>query len=150
MDETTITTEPATFRRYYLGVLLLGLVLFGIARSVATYPTETGSLLGAVTDVDNRPLADIEVVLSNGRGEPRRATTDDLGKFSFLNLDPGNYTIEAYGQGYARSRYDSVHVGKGRSTTLQMQLRFAVKVRDDGPIRPGGARPDPDYGTDRP
>lgn len=138
------TNEPEKlgvgYRRYYLGVFLLGAVLLLLARTAAPGPTESGSLLGTVTDVDDRPLPGIEVALSNGHPEPRTTRTDERGRFVFLNLSPGNYVIEAHGQvtnqGYGKGIYESVMVTRGRATTLQMQLRRTLRLIDQQPIQP--------------
>lgn len=118
---------PGRLRPFYLGLLAIGLVLVVLAFSVSLGgPVEGGSLLGTVLDVEGITLSNIDVVLT-GNGVTLTTRTDRHGQFEFLNLDPGNYAIEAFGSGYPRESYDSVHIRKGRSTTIQMELRFAVR-----------------------
>lgn len=153
--DTRQTRKASGFRHYYFAVFLLGLVLFLLARTFAIPgETDSGSLLGTVTDQEDRPLPGIEVVLLSGQHEPRRTTSDVHGRFKFLSLDPGNYTIEAYGlvaqQGYGKGVYESVLIAKGRATTLQMQLRRALRILEDQPIQPEDAVPYTPIDPDRP
>ncbi len=89
------------FRRFVrLAVvgLLLGCGSFGAARA----DTLTGEVRGAVLDVDGGvPLGGVQMTLTSvDRGWTRQQRTDDLGNFSFLQLEPGNYTVAAENQGY--------------------------------------------------
>lgn len=56
----------------------------------ATVTAETGGLEGVVTDPELVPLGRVEVVLK----ETKNATmTDDAGRYSFSNLNPGPYSL---------------------------------------------------------
>ncbi|MDP3564595.1 MAG: carboxypeptidase regulatory-like domain-containing protein, partial [Methanoregula sp.] len=56
------------------------------------------SIFGTVTDIYGDPLEESEVSITEGpftRTWPSNAETDASGAYSFLNLVPGNYTLEA-------------------------------------------------------
>ena len=77
-------------------------VIFALALSCATIfgQTVTSSLVGTVVDPTDAVVAGAPVtLLSVDTGAVRTATTDNLGTFRFVNLEPGiyNVTVKAVG-----------------------------------------------------
>src|SRR5262249_42821992 len=73
------------------------------ARDVTAPSIGTASLSGIVLtdDTDHRPVRHASVSLSTGEIRlPMTAVTDDEGKFGFVNLPAGNYTLTASKSGY--------------------------------------------------
>ena len=115
-------------RSYYLVALVLGILLLLLARLVGTSgpPGARGSVLGTITDLDDVPLANIQVTLS-GVADATTVSGAD-GSFAIDELTPGTYQIEAHGRGFPKRVYDEpLLVRPGRSTTVHMQLRHAVR-----------------------
>jgi len=99
--------------------LLLG-VLLGLqspARDVAGVPRSgTGVIAGTVLsdDADGRPLRRVLVTLNlGGLPMPRSALTDDAGRFAFVGIGPGNYTLQAARVGYVTAFYGAKKPGRG-------------------------------------
>lgn len=136
--------------RFYLALVVVGALLVALTMSTSLTGTiGDGSLLGTVTDVDGMELDRIVVVLH--RDEATWETlTDEHGQFKFLSIDPGNYTIEAYGEGYPRQRYESVHVRRGPATTLSMKLRLAVRQSEEQQPDPSQPVPHTEDEANRP
>jgi hypothetical protein len=75
---------------------------------------DTGALRGQVTRSDGRPVMNAVVRLSSDsyQGLPRTAVTDDQGRYEFLTLSAGRYSIMA-------SRSDLITVQYGQRRTAE-------------------------------
>ena len=77
-------------------VLLLSL---DSRRSAVRADGPDGVIDGTVLGTDGKAVAQIEVKLIHGAGKNRKplqtATTDDAGKFTFKDVEPGDYVIVA-------------------------------------------------------
>jgi outer membrane receptor protein involved in Fe transport len=84
------------------GAVLLTAGLFGFAATTAvargTSPVLPDSLRGSVSDSAGRPLAAVEVLLTE---LGRRTTTDSAGDFAFAAVARGSYTLVFRRPGYA-------------------------------------------------
>ncbi len=157
MDEPSPSTGIGRLlRSYYLVALFIGLFLLVLARFLGTgaAPGAHGSVLGTVTDLDDGTLANITVSLSGATDI--ETLSDPTGRFVFSGLTPGSYRMEAYGRGYPKRVFDEpVLVRPGRSTTVHIQLRNAVReilspVIPDATDQPDGPVPRPPDGADHP
>ena len=83
----------------------------------------SGSVKGTVTDTDNNPLQGVTVsVKTTGL----TATTGEDGKYSFAEIEPGNYTLSFNRDGYATSETEiSVEAG----TTVNADAKL-VKLKE--------------------
>ena len=74
----------------------LGLGLALLLSAVPSGPAQTvyGSIVGTVTDPSGAAIPGANVTLTNlGTNEPRTATSDTNGNYTFINLLPGSYGI---------------------------------------------------------
>jgi len=63
-----------------------------------------GSVVGTVTDQSDATVPNSTVTLtSKETGLSRTATTDDGGRYSFVNVLPGRYDVKASQKGFPRS-----------------------------------------------
>src|ERR1700730_4527408 len=91
------------------------------ALSAMAQSTTTGAINGSVTNPNKEVVAGATVtVKNNGTNKERTATTDDNGGFKVNNLEPGVYTVNANGSGFAPYTNPNVVVEVGRSTTLDV------------------------------
>jgi outer membrane receptor protein involved in Fe transport len=93
------------------------------------YPAEsqaqsTGSLSGQVVAEDGTPSSDAEVRITD---LSRRTTADEAGAFTFGNLVPGSYLVEATSLRFGRS-VERVEIRPGETTrvTLEMDPLFRL------------------------
>ena len=86
---------------WFVALLLLAVVFSG-ARGMARAQGETtGALAGQVTDSSRAPVAGAAVtVASSTTGLHRTVQTDESGHFSFPELKPGPYVVEARAWGF--------------------------------------------------
>lgn len=83
----------------------------------------TGSILGTVTDELGSPISGAIVSLKSRKPKIGRSTETDInGKYEFLSLSRGLYTIVAENIGYS-SEKRKVKLGKGTDKQVDFQLR---------------------------
>jgi hypothetical protein len=102
--------------------------------------TTTGAINGTVSNPNKEVVAGATVtVKNNGTNREATATTDDNGGFKVSNLEPGTYTVNANGSGFAPYINPGVVVEVGRSTTLDVGLSLqgvtgTVEVTAEAPV----------------
>jgi hypothetical protein len=87
--------------------------------------TTTGNIFGIVLTNDGAPLPGVTVTLS-GIGAPQTTVTDSLGRFRFINLSPGSYSLRAELAGFGQASRAGVGVNIGRNSEVSMTLNPAV------------------------
>lgn len=92
------------------------LFLAGVAHATGR---QTGGIDGRVVRLDGTGAASVDVRLHGGHGE-RRAHTDAEGRFSFDDLHPGDYTLDAEVAGEAAQDSVAVHIGQLAEVTLYL------------------------------
>jgi hypothetical protein len=111
------------FRQAYALVLIVGLVLgcAAIARGQSTY----GSIQGTVTDGTGAAVPSAKVTLKNkATAEVQIVTTGDAGLYSFVNLDPGSYELDAEMAGFKRVTENDVIVEVQQATRADFVLQI--------------------------
>src|SRR5687768_7590744 len=74
------------------------------AQTSAPQPSRTGTIRGRVINESGRPLANVRVLarrLGSNEVEHTNTSTDGEGKFELSGLQPVNYRIAVFLQGYA-------------------------------------------------
>ena len=85
-----------------------------------------GGLYGAVTDPDGSMLPGVTLTLA-GYGERKIQTSDELGQFRYLGLDPGIWALEAKLDGFSTVEYSTISIEASRSTTIAIELIAAFE-----------------------
>lgn len=100
----------------FSGVLaVMWMIPAGLAPVAQADPSD-GTIHGTVHGTDGHPAAQVEVKLFHAaaRGKDRKPaqtkTTDENGQFTFTDVTPGDYVLEAGGKGTGRGR-SKTHVG---------------------------------------
>lgn len=110
------------------------------ALSAMAQSTTTGAVNGTVTNPNKEVVAGATVtVKNNGTNKEANTTTDDNGSFKVGNLEPGVYTVNATGSGFAPYNNPGVVVEVGRSTTLDVGLSLqgvsgTVEITAEAPV----------------
>src|SRR5438132_12845403 len=103
---------------YYLLVALLllcGTLLWG--------QLPTASLNGTVTDPQGAVVTGAKITLSNAAtGETREQTTGSDGRYNFVSLPAGAYSVGVSATGFAKAEAKSVTLAVGHATTLDVPL----------------------------
>src|SRR3569832_1176643 len=85
---------------WHIGILLSGVVCGTMPRPAAAQVLY-GSVIGTVTDQSDAVIPRAAVTItSKETGLTRSATTDDGGRYSFVNVLPGRYDVKVVAQGF--------------------------------------------------
>jgi hypothetical protein len=112
-------------RNRKLAHALFAAVLCFVA-AAADAQIQTGDIYGTVTDPDGKALPGVSVTLT-GVGAPRTAQTDAGGRFRFVGLYPGEYTVRAELEGFAPVEQTGVGVRLGGKVELDISLSGAIE-----------------------
>src|SRR5580704_15191560 len=119
--DTSVCVQTGVFPkilRWGLVALLVCLPLFS--------QTNTGRVLGSVTDQTGAALSGATVVITDvQRGVTRTVTTDDAGAYVAPDLSPGIYTIRAEAKGFKTVERRG------------LELQVAQDIRIDLSLQPG-------------
>jgi len=117
----TGSSERAKRLRWPVLVLFL-CVCWGAALGSAQ--TSYGAVVGTVTDTTGASVDGATVTLKNdGTGGAQRAETGEGGTYSFIDLNPGSYTLTVVEQGFQSSRRSQVDVQIGGFTRVDVTLQ---------------------------
>src|SRR5260370_25994491 len=130
------------FRLVIAAVLQLSLclVVAGIFSTRLSAQTTYGSILGTISDPSGAAISDAQVSLTNiGTGEKRLQQTGADGLFSFVNLPPGRYRIDAEKTGFKRTTQPEVVVQVQQTANIDLTLQVGdvtqtVEVTSETPL----------------
>ncbi|HET6181839.1 MAG TPA: carboxypeptidase-like regulatory domain-containing protein [Candidatus Sulfotelmatobacter sp.] len=134
---------PVSFPRAPRPRLVLYLVLtFIFAPSNLTHAqtASTGALAGVVFDPSGYVVPGAILHLDNlAGGESRSATSDTDGRFSFLFLPPGDYSLRVSSADLAPLTMSKIHITVTETQRVEVHLRLATvieqaQVSSEGPL----------------
>jgi len=122
--------------RLGLNCMLWTLLSLGLAGSTLAQQSK-GSLYGFVTDTEGGRLPGVSLTLT-GFGESKTQTTNRLGGFRFLGLEPGFWSLEAKLDGFATVNRPNIAINLSRSVdlsiTMSSQIEEVITVTAESPL----------------
>ncbi len=103
-----------SYRRTYALFGLLVVTLLLASRAASAQSTQ---LSGTLRDPDHSVVANATVILTAGSGGSQQTTTDATGSYTFSNVAPGTYRLEARKPGFAAIVLPSISVAPGQNLT---------------------------------
>ena len=120
----------------------------------------SGNIYGRVLDEQAAPIAGASATLT-GPAAPQTTESDGTGRFRFLGVDPGRYTVTITHPRFATTTYENVVVTLGKNTDFTANLKLSGvqetitvssatplldtrKVQTGSHVLPRGADGDPD------
>jgi hypothetical protein len=89
--------------------------------------TNTGTVVGAITDQSNAVVAGATVTLTDASTNiPRSTTTNAAGRYIFVDVTPGVYSIEVTKAGFATTKAEKQEVQVGLTITLNLALQVGT------------------------
>src|SRR5690242_11788054 len=109
--------------------LLVGLFAVTFLSPKQTFSQTTGSIGGTVVDAkDNSPIIGATVRIE---GSNKGAETDANGEYVILNVEVGEYTVQASYLGYNPSKQSGIRVSVDQRTTAKFTLSESGGVTTD-------------------
>ena len=110
--------ETTLFRKFFLVVMLLGLLTCALAQN------PRGSLRGTVQDASGARIPSAKIVMKSVDSPMHReATSEDRGEFRVDDLLPGAYSITVSAAGFAAAQANvSIAVSSVREVTVTLRL----------------------------
>jgi hypothetical protein len=105
------------------------LLLFALASMTALAQSQstTGSVQGTLVDEAGAVIAGATVEVKNlDNGSVKSLTSDEGGRFVFLQLQPGRYTLTAVKQGYATVEQQNIALTVGQTINLNLGLKVSA------------------------
>ncbi|MGC2663115.1 MAG: TonB-dependent receptor [Candidatus Acidiferrales bacterium] len=115
---------------HFLRVLAIGFV-FCLAAMLLSSPLAAqstfGSISGTVTDASGAAVADAQVTLTSAATTAKQTfTTGPDGLYSFVNLNPGEYTLEAEKTGFKHFKRESVVVQVQQAVRIDVAMELGA------------------------
>src|SRR5258708_1675749 len=120
--------------------LTLCIFLAGVLAKGLSAQTTYGSISGEVTDSSGAAIADAQVTLTNlGTLEKRTQSTGNDGLYTFVNLFPGRYKIEAEKTGFKRITRPEVVVDVQQTVRIDLAMQVgdvtqSIEVSGETPL----------------
>lgn len=111
---------PFSWRAAWAALLISMFVALG-----AFAQGQTGNIFGTVVGRDGAALPGVTVTLT-GVGAPQTTVTDSQGRFRFVNLSPGTYSLQAELAGFGNATRGGVGVSIGRNADVTLTLNPSV------------------------
>ena len=103
-------------------ILFIAFLLFA---GVAFGQAGTSTVTGTVSDPQGNVVAGASVTLINtGTNTSRTTTSNDVGKYSFEFVQPGDYRVETEAKNFKKSVLNNVHALVAQSTSADVKLEL--------------------------
>ncbi|HJT69237.1 MAG TPA: carboxypeptidase-like regulatory domain-containing protein [Terriglobales bacterium] len=107
-----------------LACLMLCLAVVAISSISWSQATNTGTVVGVVTDQSNAVVPNATITLTDpSTGSAQTATTNDNGRYIFVNVKPGTYEMEISKSGFATTKVTQISVEVQQSSTINPTLK---------------------------
>ena len=130
-----------TIKRVSRTIWLLFLMILALAFAVRVHAqTSAATLSGTLHDASGAVVTKAGVTLTNSStGVSRKDVTDDQGRYSFSNVEPGNYQLRAEHSGFRAVVQKDVVLTVGGSRVLDVTLQLgavneSVEVTATAPV----------------
>lgn len=110
--------------RWLIASVAAALLLIAGANRATAQATNTGTLVGEITDPSGAVIAGATVTLEDASAGVRMsATTNDQGKYIFPAVQPGTYTVTANKSGFSTAKTTGQVVNVGSQLTINLKLK---------------------------
>ncbi|HET9400835.1 MAG TPA: carboxypeptidase-like regulatory domain-containing protein [Candidatus Acidoferrales bacterium] len=117
----------------YTAALLVALV--GVMSTVCTSPVKaqsvsTGTIEGQVVDPQNAAVVGAAVTLADkSTGATRTAETNDVGRYIFPQVPPGEYNVTVAKEGFSQAKIADQGVSIGVTLTINVSLKVGATTQ---------------------
>jgi hypothetical protein len=112
------------------GMLLVVVLVWLCSAVLVQAQTPTGRLSGMVMDANGDVIGGVSITVQSEDRQTIRSTTSDAeGRYQFVGLVPGGYSVRASATGFASATINSITIGIGGAPICE--IRLAVKQREE-------------------
>ena len=113
--------------RIFARLSVVSILALAISFAVRAQSTTEGAIGGTVTDQSGAVVPDAAVKIVNlGTNKESDGTTDGVGRYIVIHLQPGVYSVEITKSGFAVYKATTITVEVGRVTTVDSKLGVAT------------------------
>ncbi len=122
------------------GLAVLVVFLLALRVPALAQGETTSAIVGSVADPTGMAIPGAVVTITNiENGLKRAVKTDDAGRFSFPQLNPGTYSVKAEADRFEAQQNNRVSAGLGQKQTVDFKLNIAsasesILVREQAPL----------------
>jgi len=110
---------------------LLSIALLLVTSIASAQDLDTVSSSGLVTDEQAAVIVGAEVTATFTKSRTTRKTlTDDLGRYRFIQLEPGSYTLSIVSAGFATYERKDIQTIAGQNLKIDASLKLAAVVAE--------------------
>ncbi|MDQ3804486.1 MAG: TonB-dependent receptor [Acidobacteriota bacterium] len=121
-----------TLQTMYGRALSLAIVFSLLAVNIFSQQ-QTSSLRGQVMDENGAVVVGATVAVTGAGGAQRNVNTDEKGQYAVNSLQPGTYTVQATGDGFAPSLNEvQLTAGAGNTLDIKLGIQLQEEVAVDG------------------
>jgi Carboxypeptidase regulatory-like domain len=122
------------FKKSFRSVILLGaliaaagLLLMGIAPSAMAQTASQGTLTGQITDQQGAVIPGVEIkMVEPTTNSTREATTNENGRYTIPNVQPGTYIVTVTKQGFTTAKLTGQIIEVGQVLTLDVPMAIGA------------------------
>jgi len=117
-------------QRVKVQLMVAALLVLGVISS-APAQTSKGFVVGAVQDQNGASIPNATVKIRNLKtGVVRDTVADSNGSFRLDAVDPGEYSVEASGQGFKTAKLDKIEVNAAQTVNLSLKLEIGSPTEE--------------------
>jgi hypothetical protein len=125
------TRVSQSSRHYRAAFLLLSCVLALTPVLTWAQSTSTGTVVGLVTDPTGAIVPDATVsLIDHTTGTTKTTTSNEAGRYIFVNVNPGTYDITVNKTGFTQARFQKQEVNIGRQLTVDATLKVGTATQE--------------------
>src|SRR5258708_7866767 len=114
-------------RSVKMALLLLVVVCIGSALPAWAQSTDSGTVVGTVTDPSGAVVPGVAVTLTDISTNVSRSTvTNESGRYTVVNVTPGTYNLTFAKQGFANTKVNRQQVTVGLAVTQNISLQVGT------------------------
>jgi hypothetical protein len=103
--------------------LIMGMLLAVVSATFVLAQNTTATLQGTVTDPNGAVIKDAKVTITNTQtGVAQTATTNSEGRYFFVALQPGGYSVSGEAQGFQKLTKQGIRLEISQTATVDLQL----------------------------
>jgi hypothetical protein len=122
----SVLCAAGSCRRHALRFVWVALLITGVSLAGWSQASFKAELRGTISDVSGAKIPNVTVTLTDeATGAALVSKTDSEGRYTFVNLEPATYTLDAEAQGFGGQKRDHLVLRVAQESVLDLNLSVA-------------------------